>query len=75
MRQSDDFRAAYVSEVKCVLKRVSFGSKDCIKELKLECAFFLFFLALLTKKASYNHCPIQETIKRMHNNVFVLSVD
>ena len=29
------------SEVKCVLKRVSFGSKDCTKELKLECAYFL----------------------------------
>ena len=29
------------SEVKYVLKRVSFGSKDCIKELKLECACFL----------------------------------
>ena len=28
------------SEVKYVLKRVSFGSKDCTKELKLECAFF-----------------------------------
>ena len=25
----------------CVLKRVSFGSKDCTKELKLECACFL----------------------------------
>ena len=23
-----------------VLKRVSFGSKDCTKELKLECAYF-----------------------------------
>ena len=29
------------SEVKYVLKRVSFGSKDCTKELKLECAYFL----------------------------------
>ena len=28
------------SEVKFVLKRVSFGSKDCTKELKLECAYF-----------------------------------
>ena len=27
--------------VKYVLKRVSFGSKDCIEELKLECAYFL----------------------------------
>ena len=27
--------------VQYVLKRVSFGSKDCIKELKLECAYFL----------------------------------
>ena len=26
---------------KYVLKRVSFGSKDCTKELKLECAYFL----------------------------------
>ena len=29
------------SEVKYVLKSVSFESKDCIKELKLECAYFL----------------------------------
>ena len=29
------------SEVKYVLKSVSFGSKDCTKELKLECAYFL----------------------------------
>ena len=29
------------SEVKYVLRRVSFGSKDCTKELKLECAYFL----------------------------------
>ena len=29
------------SEVKYVLKRVSFGNKDCTKELKLECAYFL----------------------------------
>ena len=28
-------------KVKYVLKRVSFGSKDCTKELKLECAYFL----------------------------------
>ena len=27
------------SKVKYVLKRVSFGSKDCTKELKLECAY------------------------------------
>ena len=29
------------SEVKYVLKRVFLGSKDCTKELKLECAYFL----------------------------------
>ena len=29
------------SEVKYVLKRVSFGSKYCTRELKLECAYFL----------------------------------
>ena len=29
------------SEVKYVLKRVSFGSKDCTKEPKPECAYFL----------------------------------
>ena len=29
------------SEVKYVLKSVSFESKDCTKELKLECAYFL----------------------------------
>ena len=29
------------SEVKYVLKMVSLGSKDCTKELKLECAYFL----------------------------------
>ena len=28
------------NEVKYVLKRVSLGSKDCTKELKLECAYF-----------------------------------
>ena len=33
------------SEVKYVLKRVSFGSKDCTKELKLECAYFQSQLA------------------------------
>ena len=27
--------------VQYVLKRVSFGSKDCTKELKPECAYFL----------------------------------
>ena len=27
--------------VEYVLKRVSVGSKDCTKELKLECAYFL----------------------------------
>ena len=30
-----------VDTVKYVLKRVSFGSKDYTKELKLECAYFL----------------------------------
>ena len=29
------------SEVKYVLKRASFGSKECTKELKLKCAYFL----------------------------------
>ena len=29
------------SEVKYILKMVSFGSKDCTKELKPECAYFL----------------------------------
>ena len=29
------------SEVKNVLKRSSFGSEECTKELKLECAYFL----------------------------------
>ena len=29
------------SEVKYVLKRLSLGSKDCIKELKPKCAYFL----------------------------------
>ena len=28
------------NNLKYVLKRVSFGSKDCTKELKLECAYF-----------------------------------
>ena len=27
--------------VEYVLKRVSFGSKDCTKKLKIECAYFL----------------------------------
>ena len=29
------------SEVKYVLKTVSFGRKECTKEMKLECAYFL----------------------------------
>ena len=33
------------SEVKYVLKRVSFGSKECTKELKLKCAYFWARLA------------------------------
>ena len=32
---------ALVLDIEYVLKRVSFGSKDCTKELKLECAYFL----------------------------------
>ena len=32
---------AELNIVKYVLKRVSFGSKDCTKELKLDCAYFL----------------------------------
>ena len=31
----------HYSKYKYVLKKVSFGSKDCTKELKLECAYFL----------------------------------
>ena len=30
-----------VVNVRYVLERVSFGNKDCTKELKLECAYFL----------------------------------
>ena len=30
-----------LGQIKDALKRVSFGSKDCTKELKLECAYFL----------------------------------
>ena len=30
-----------ITWVKYVLKMVSIGSKDCTKELKLECAYFL----------------------------------
>ena len=37
-QQNDDIP---VYRVKYVLKRVSFGSKDCTKELKPECAYFL----------------------------------
>ena len=32
----------YQFAFKYVLKRVSFGSKECTKELKLECAYFIF---------------------------------
>ena len=32
---------ASCSEVKYVLKKLSFGSKECTKELKLECANYL----------------------------------
>ena len=37
----DHARLLFSLNVHRVLKRVSFGSKDCSKELKLECAFFL----------------------------------
>ena len=37
---SEDPLLVYLT-VKYVLKRVSFGGKDCTKELKLECAYFL----------------------------------
>ena len=35
--QNPEFRY----NIEYVLKRVSLGSKDCTKELKLECAYFL----------------------------------
>ena len=40
----DDFPDAQgqlTLQSKYILKRVSFGTKDCTKELKLECAYFL----------------------------------
>ena len=41
MSLSDDKQVDIFDAFKYVLKRVSFGSKDCTKELKLECAYFL----------------------------------
>ena len=38
--------------IKYVLKKVSFGSKDCTKELKLECAYFLGLGLYKRKKTS-----------------------
>ena len=35
------FHKLYYTKVNYDLKRVSFGSKDCTKELKIECAYFL----------------------------------
>ena len=35
------FKYHVYRSVKYVLKRTSLGSKDCTKELKLECAYFL----------------------------------
>ena len=52
------------SEVKYVLKRVSFGSKDCIKELKLECAYFW------TRLASFCHLGFisdPQIVSKFHN--------
>ena len=40
-RYLDYILKANTSDTKYVLKRVSFGSKDCTKELKLECEYFL----------------------------------
>ena len=47
------------SEVKYVLKRVSFGSKDCTKELKLESmGIFPNAQGQLTHKPFVEYCPI-----------------
>ena len=44
------------SKVKYILKRVSFGSKDCTKELKVECAYVWFYQSplILTELIQHN---------------------
>ena len=44
--------------VKYALKRVTFGSKDCTKELKLECAYFLCKTATLQQIENWVSRPI-----------------
>ena len=39
--QTDSRDQVLYTYVQYVLKSLSFGSKDCTKELKLECAYFL----------------------------------
>ena len=52
------------SEVKYVLKRVSFGSKDCTKELKLECAYYPL---IVSKFHNENHDP-----KGQENKIYAI---
>ena len=65
------------SEVNNILKRVSFGSKDCTKELKLECAYFLgqdAFIGTERRTCQWNFrttdCrPTHDTRKKTHNKI------
>ena len=48
------------SEVKCVLKMLSFGSKECTKELKQECANILGLISyhlIVSKFHNKTHDP------------------
>ena len=55
------------SEVKYVLKTVSFGSKDCIKELKQECAYSWASLASFCHLGVISDPPI---VSKFHNETY-----
>ena len=60
------------SEVKYVLKRVSLGSKDCTKELKLECAYLteidheIISMAILLPSADSRRVVVSYKGKYVH---------
>ena len=54
------------SEVKYVLKRASFGSKDCTRELKLECAYFLDQTSYEKTKVCWNAISQLATTKHIY---------
>ena len=54
---------------KYVLKRVSFGSKDCTKKLKLECAYFLFTSCGNIEKLTLQHQRTRVRLWKQHNQL------